>query len=116
MKITHYTTIPATRFSGELVKNVEGCVAIGKADGADNFCMRVFRIEPQGFTPKHSHSWEHEVFIYTGDGKVFCDGKWHKISSGYIVFIPPGKEHQFINESSEDLVFICLIPAGINEL
>ncbi len=116
MKITHYTALPTTTFSGEMVKNVTGCVAIGKADGAKNFCMRVFTIEPQGFTPRHSHGWEHEVFIYTGRGKVLCDGKWQEISKGYAVFIPPEKEHQFVNEGEEDLVFVCLIPAGVDEL
>ncbi len=116
MKITHYKEIPATRFSGETVKNVDGRVVIGKADGASNFCMRVFRIAPAGFTPRHRHSWEHEVFIHTGSGKVFLGGQWHKVSCGSVVFVPPEAEHQFINDGDADLVFVCLIPAGIDEL
>ncbi len=116
MKITHYKNISPTGFSSKTVKNVSGRVAIGKADGADNFCMRVFTIASQGFTPRHSHDWEHEVFIHTGTGKVLCDGQWQTVSAGSVVFIPSREEHQFINEGEEELVFVCLIPAGVDEL
>jgi len=38
--------------------------------GAENFAMRLFEVEPGGYTPYHKHPWEHEVFVLEGDGVV----------------------------------------------
>ncbi len=43
MKISHYQDISAKQFDGDEVQGVTGRVAIGKADKAENFCMRIFR-------------------------------------------------------------------------
>ncbi len=39
---------------------------IGEREGAPNFAMRQFEVEPGGHTPKHSHPYEHEVFTSKG--------------------------------------------------
>lgn len=116
MKIAKYTDAPAHRFDNESVRGVTGRVVIGKNDAADNFCMRVFTIVPGGFTPRHSHEWEHEIFVHSGVGKVFQDGEWREVTSGTVVFIPGNEEHQFMNGGGEDFVFICLIPSGVDEI
>lgn len=38
--------------------------------GAENFAMRLFEIQPRGYSPLHQHDWEHEVFILEGKGAV----------------------------------------------
>lgn len=48
---------------------------IAEKDGAKNFFMRVFEIEPGGYTPLHHHPWEHEIFVYEGKGCVVKQGK-----------------------------------------
>ena len=53
MKVMNYKDQPATLMNNEIVKNVEARVMIGRNDGADKFCMRVFEIGKQGFTPMH---------------------------------------------------------------
>jgi quercetin dioxygenase-like cupin family protein len=116
MKITHYTDIEPTSFNGDAVKGVKGRVAIGKSDGAGNFCMRIFEVEPQGYTPRHSHDWEHEILFFSGSGGVFSEGEWIPVSSGTTVFIPGGEEHQIRNKGDETLVFACIIPSGPPEL
>lgn len=116
MKITNYQDCPALRFESETIKGVTGRVVIGKEDSAENFCMRVFTVAPGGFTPRHTHSWEHEIFIHSGKGKVFQNGEWREVSSGTVLFIPGNEEHQFMNGGGEDFVFICLIPAGVAEI
>ena len=58
MKITPYTQAQATHFDREPAKGIAARVVIGKSDGANNFCMRVFEIAPGGHTPRHSHAWE----------------------------------------------------------
>jgi len=116
MKIANYKDSPSHRFDSETVKGVTGRVVIGKADNAENFCMRVFTVTPGGFTPRHSHAWEHEIFIHSGKGKVYKDGDWQEVTSGTALFIPGNEEHQFMNGGGEDFVFICLIPSGVAEI
>lgn len=114
--VSHYSDITSRYFDSEAVKGVTGRIAIGKEDGAPNFCMRLFTIAPGGFTPRHSHEWEHEILIHAGSGQVFQTGKWVDISAGSVLFIPGNEEHQLRNSSDEDFVFACLIPKGAPEL
>ena len=117
MKIlAHYSDAVGQVFNGETVKGVSGRVVIGKNDGAPHFCMRVFTVEPGGFTPRHSHDWEHEILIHSGSGQVLQDGEWRDVSSGSVIFIPGNEEHQLRNNGDEDFVFACLIPKGAPEL
>ncbi len=116
MKIQNYQDVPELKMESDQVKGVSGRVVIGKDDHADNFCMRVFTVEPGGFTPRHSHEWEHEVFVHSGKGQVYQNGEWRDVVSGTAVFIPGNEEHQFMNAGAEDFVFICLIPSGVDEI
>ncbi len=116
MKVVSYSDIESKRFEGDAVKGVDGRVLIGKADGADNFCMRVFEVEAGGFTPKHSHDWEHEIFFHKGKGEVLTDDKWNPIGAGSVAFIPGGRKHQIKNTGNEKLVFVCLVPSGAPEI
>lgn len=116
MKIIHYRKADARKFDSDAAKSVTGRVLIGAAYGAKNFCMRVFELEAGGFTPRHAHAWEHEIFIHAGSGEVFSAGSWTKIVSGDAIFIPGNEEHQIRNVGTEPLVFVCLIPAGAPEL
>ena len=40
----------------------------GPADGAANFHMRHFEVQPGGHTPHHQHDYEHEILILKGAG------------------------------------------------
>lgn len=116
MKIMNYKDIEGKSFSGDNVQGVKGRVLIGRADGAKNFCMRLFEISPGGFTPKHSHDWEHEIIVHQGEGAVFKGGEWVPISRGTVVFIPANEEHQMKNVGDDLFAFVCLIPAGPPEI
>ena len=116
MKVIDYKNATAKTFDQETVRGVTGRIVIGKDDGAGNFCMRVFTVAPGGFTPRHSHAWEHEVFIHSGQGRVFNEGNWRDVRGGTALFIPGNEEHQFKNSGQEDLIFVCLIPSGAPEL
>ena len=116
MKTTPYTQAQATHFDREPAKGIAARVVIGKNDGANNFCMRVFEIAPGGHTPKHSHAWEHEMFIHAGKGEVYGNDRWNPIASGNVVFMPGNEEHQLRNTGKELLVVVCLIPGTAPEL
>ncbi len=116
MKIVDYREVEPTRFDNGVAKGVTGRVVIGRDDGADNFCMRLFEVEKKGHTPRHSHEWEHEIFFHSGSGEVLCQGKWTPVSSGTAVFVPGNQDHQIRNTGQVPLVFVCLIPNGAPEL
>jgi quercetin dioxygenase-like cupin family protein len=116
MKAIHYSKIERKRFDGGPAKGVVGRIAIGKADGANNFCMRVFEIGTGGHTPLHSHPWEHEMFYHSGHGEVVVDGKHNPVEPGTVVFVPPGAEHQVRNVGPQPLVLVCLVPPAAPEL
>lgn len=116
MKIVRYNEGTSQQFDGDSVKGVTGRVLIGKNDKAENFCMRSFTVSPGGFTPKHIHDWEHEVFIYKGEGTVFKQDEYIPVKAGDALFIPGREEHHFKNDSDADLIFICLVPKGVPEL
>jgi len=83
---------------------------IDKDDAAPNFAMRLFEIAPKGYSPLHSHSWEHEVYILEGTCQVTCEAQRKKTTAGYVVFIPPNAEHQFKNAGETVLKFLCVVP------
>ncbi len=116
MKILHYSDCEAKVFTGDQVKGVAGRVLIGKADGAENFCMRLFELAAGGYTPKHAHDWEHEIFVHSGEGMVFKGGEWAPIKRGTAIFIPSNEEHQMKNTGADPLFFVCLIPKGVPEI
>ena len=116
MKIIHYKQAEAKNYSPDMAKGITGRVGIGKADGAKNFCMRIFEVAAGGSSPKHAHGYEHEVFVHAGKGAVYSKGDWVPLKAGTVVFIPPDEEHQIKNVGEEPFVFVCLIPSGFPEI
>ena len=106
MKVCNYLDIePIPEMPGVMKRDV-----ITAGDGAPNFCMRVFEVEPGSSTPHHSHQWEHEVFILSGRGVAVGEQGETQIAKDTVVFIPPDEKHCFINKGNEPLRFICVIP------
>lgn len=92
-------------------KGVKRRWLITRETGAENFFMRVYEVEPKGFTPLHSHPWEHEVFVLEGGGVAVGGDGEERIAKGDVLFIPGGELHQIRNDLDRPLKFICLIPA-----
>ena len=88
-------------------------VMAGRADGAPNFAMRQFRVVPGGHTPRHSHDYEHEVFIVEGGGEAHLSGEDRPIKAGDVLFVPADAEHQF-RGGDAGLRFLCLAPVRRN--
>lgn len=83
---------------------------ITKEAGAQNFAMRIFEMEVGGYSPFHSHPWEHEVFILEGEGLVVGEDDKRKFGAGDAILILPNEKHQFKNDGKKALKFLCLIP------
>jgi len=110
MVIQHYKDVKAMIPEEPGVSGVKMRRVIAEKEGARNFVMRVFEVEPGGNTPLHSHGWEHEVFILKGTGVVVDQSGEHEVKSGDVIFVPGGEEHQFRNTGDKAWEFICLIP------
>ena len=87
-------------------------VLMGENVGAPTFTMRHFELSPGGCTPFHSHSWEHEVYVLSGKGKVRQKGGEREVEAGSFVYVPPEEEHNFENEGDSPFTFLCVIPAS----
>ncbi len=95
---------------------VTGRVVIGKADGADNFCMRVIEVAPGCAIPNHSHPWEHEQFVHAGQGFIRMQGGDLPLCPGTVVFAPANVEHHVVNTGNQPLLIVCLVPSFAPEL
>jgi len=85
-------------------------VVAGPDEGAANFVMRVLEVQPRSSTPYHSHNWEHEVFILSGQGVLKTPDGETQVGREDVIFSPPNEQHCFTNTGSELLSFICVIP------
>lgn len=83
---------------------------IGERDGAPNFAMRQFEVQPGGHTPKHSHPYEHEVYVLEGTGEILEGDVPRAFRAGDVILVQPDEIHQFRNTSQAPLKFLCLVP------
>ncbi len=112
VKVGYWEDVPGELLGPEVgAKDVIKRVLIGEKEGAPNFVMRVFTIKPGGNSPIHSHSWEHEIFVYAGEGVLKTKNEEIPIKAGNFVYVPPNAKHGFVNTSNEkDLILICVVP------
>ena len=110
VKHIHYTNVEEEIPEEDGIKDITIRWLISEKDGAKNFAMRLFEIQPDGYSPLHQHEWEHEVFILEGTGVARGKTEDKPFKKGDVFFIPPMEWHQFINTSKDTLKFLCLIP------
>ena len=108
--------IDQTPMSPAAMPGVEGvtmAIMVGRDDGAPNFALRQFKVTPGGHSPRHSHDYEHEVFIIAGGGTVLLEGRENPIRAGDVVYVPADEEHQF-RAGEQGRRFLCLVPVSRN--
>lgn len=93
----------------ENMKGVKFYPMLTAGDGTPNFAMRLFEISPGGYTPRHRHDWEHEVYVINGDGYVFKGEEKIKIEKDDFVFVEPSELHQF-RAGENGVSLICVVP------
>jgi len=109
MRVSPYLGVEA-KDAGEGTFKLKVRWLITKEIGAPNFAMRLFEMKSGGYSPLHSHDWEHEVFILEGEGAVIGGGEQREFKPGDAVFIPPNEKHQFRNTGKKLVKFLCLVP------
>lgn len=92
-------------------EGVQKRVIIGPKEGAPNFVMRVFDVSPDHSSMYHTHNWEHEVLILSGEA-ILINAKEKEIQLRPMdaIFIPPNEKHCLKNTGKEILRFLCMVP------
>ena len=111
MKVRNESTVPAS----EVEEGASGVTIqwlLDQQQGAQNFSMRRFVIDPGGFTPLHEHPWEHEVYILSGSGAVATTQGDVALEPGDAVLVEPNETHRFKATGEEPLTLLCLVPNG----
>ena len=115
MKLTHFNDVPLETVSIEGAKKVKIRWLISDKDNAPNFALRMFELEPDGFTPYHTHDWEHEVFVIQGTGILVTEDGEKEFQQWDVIYTDPNKYHQFKNSGDSLLRFLCAIPYKIKK-
>ena len=69
------------------------------------------RLTPGSTIGLHTHDTSSEIIcILSGTGKVLCDGSYEPLSAGSVHYCPKGHEHSLINDGTEDLEILAMIP------
>ncbi len=110
MRINHYEQVTQAPVTMEGASGCQVRWLVDAQQGAPNFAMRQFEVAPGGYTPKHSHPYEHEVFVLEGEGVVLEGDVEHPLKTGDFVFVTPGEPHQFKNTGPRPLKFLCMVP------
>lgn len=112
MKITNLEQTTRSAVDMEGASGVSRQLPIGKADGAPNFSIRVFTVEPGGHTPHHQHESEHLNYVLSGRGEVMEGETPRPVAAGDFVLVTPFEKHQYRNTGDVPLVFMCMVPSS----
>ena len=75
----------------------------------NNLVVSSTDLKPGKSTSGHDHPGQEEVYNFVkGSGKMKVDHKTFKVKEGDVILIEDGKFHQVINDSKENLYFVCV--------
>jgi len=94
----------------EGVKDASMQILIGEAENSPTAIMRRFKVEAGGYTPKHTHDYEHVVFVLSGKGTLYASNGEFDLQTGTHLIVDPNEIHQFKADCGEQLEFLCIIP------
>ncbi len=85
-------------------------IVIGPEDGAKKFVMRIFDVSPGSGSKYHSHDWEHEVLVLSGEGKLVDENQFEiPFKAMDSIFVASNEKHCFKNTGSTVLQFLCMV-------
>ena len=59
----------------------------------------------------HKHEGNCEmIYILSGEGKVLFDESEERVKPGIMHYCPENHSHSLINDGSEDLIFVAVVP------
>lgn len=110
MPVIKYEDVSPGEIKMEGAKRIRKANVIANEQGWQDHALRVFRIGPGGYTPRHEHDWEHVNYVIRGKGRLRLGNNVYELGERDFAFVPPNVEHQFENSSDADFEFICIVP------
>jgi mannose-6-phosphate isomerase-like protein (cupin superfamily) len=75
---------------------------------AANQSLAQATVPPGATTEAHYHRTSEEIYLFTaGAGRMMLGGEEAAVRAGDCVVIPPGVEHQLVNDGDGPLVLLC---------
>ena len=106
MRIVSYKEVEAKEAEGSSKLKIRWL----NDEGSKIFAVRHIEIKPDGYSPYHSHSWEHEIFVLEGSGTAIREKGMQLIKVGDLISIPGEEIHQIKNTGKSTLKILCMIP------
>lgn len=112
MKVISLSNVSKMEVTMEGASRAWKQVPISGRDGAPVYALRVFTIEPGGYTPYHSHDFEHSNYVIEGEGSLVDEqGKETPLKAGDFALVLPGEKHRYRNVSPDKIFrMICGVP------
>ncbi|HYW96656.1 MAG TPA: cupin domain-containing protein [Bacteroidales bacterium] len=86
-------------------------VPLSEKDGTPVYAYRVFTLEKGGYTPFHSHDYEHMNYIIEGEGALVNEkGEETLLKAGDFALVIPNEKHQYRNKGDKAFKMICGVP------
>ncbi len=113
MKHFFYTSVP----QADVAPGAPGAKRRWLVDASSGAAVSMMFVEvaPGGSTLRHSHPYEHTVFILEGGGELVEANGVSPLSPWEVVHIAPDELHQIKNNGNRPLRFIAVEPADKGE-
>jgi len=112
MKIKSINSVEKKKVQMEGAEKAWKQMPLSSADGVPMYSLRVFTVEPGGFTPYHQHPYEHMNYVIEGEGALVNEaGEENPVKAGDFALVNPNEKHQYRNKSvDKPFVMICGVP------
>ncbi len=99
---------------GNVVKDTE-VYRIQDNTDLKNLVVSSTLLHPQQSTRGHSHPGQEEVYTFiSGSGKMQLGDIIHEVTEGDLILIEDGVFHKVINDTSDNLYFVCVFDGKRN--
>src|SRR2546428_13385006 len=82
---TNIRSLKAVRFGEIGATRVLMKQLVGKEDGAEKTALHEIRIQKGGRTSVHSHNWQHQIYVTSGQGTMNVSGRETTLEAGDIL-------------------------------
>ncbi len=90
-------------------------VLVGPGEGAPNFVLRRFTMEPGGGIPLHTNEVEHEQYVLRGRARITIGAATHDVGPDDTLYIPAGAPHSY-EVVEGPFEFLCVVPNAPDRL
>ena len=108
LKVRKLSEEPGIDEEEEGYSGVNSVWVVLKRENLEGFSSRVFRMEPGGHTPVHTHDREHVAVVIKGTARVDGGPYIREAGEGSIITIPKDIPHRFSNPTRDRLVLLIM--------